>query len=129
MIRCSHPGAIGVPNGLFGRGGTRHVARNVRCSSSYESFSDCSYTSFSLSSTSFTGYESSNAAGVICQGNTSAPIECEHGQVRLVNGSHRAEGRVEVCAYGYWATTCYSNWDRVETEIVCKQLNLPTHGI
>ena len=121
-------GAIGVRNGLYGRGGTRHVARNVRCSRDDESFSDCSYTS--ISSTSSTGYESSNAAGVICQGNTSAPIECEHGQVRLVNGSHRAEGRVEVCAHGYWATTCYSIWDLdlVETEIVCKQLNLPTDG-
>ena len=73
-------------------------------------------------------YESYDTAGVICQGNTSAPIQCEHGDVRLVNGTHTAEGRVEVCADGYWATACYNGWDIVETEVVCKQLNLPSEG-
>ena len=68
---------------------------------------------------------------MVCQGDTSAPIQCEHGDVRLINGTHRAEGRVEVCARGYWATVCshrYYHWTLVDTEIVCKQLNLPYEG-
>ena len=116
-------GAIGFTNGLFGRGRTRHVGWNFYCCS--VNISDSFYP---ISSTSGTYYEQSNAVGVICQGDTSAPTECEHGQVRLVNGSHRAEGRVEVCARGYWATTCYNRWDMQKTEMVCKQLNLPSDG-
>ena len=119
-----YTGAIGIDDNLFGRGSTRHVARDVYCSWSDQHFSDCSYTSI----TSGLNYERYDAAGVICQGNTSAPTECEHGDVRLVNGTHRAEGRVEVCANGYWATACYSCWNRVQTETVCKQLNLPYEG-
>ena len=119
----THTGAIEIDN-LFGRGRARNVARNVYCSIGDQFLSNCSYTPI----TSGMRYESDDAAGVICQGNTSAPIQCEHGDVRLINGTHRAEGRVEVCANGYWATVCYRGWDTVETEIVCKQLNLSYEG-
>ena len=65
---------------------------------------------------------------MICQGNTSAPTQCEHGEIRLVGGQKTTEGRVEICAYGYWATACYNYWDSVETELVCKQLGFPSDG-
>ena len=56
------------------------------------------------------------------------PAECNHGDVRLVNGLRGTEGRVEVCAYGYWAIPCDSNWNIATTHLVCKQLGLPTES-
>ena len=71
-------------------------------------------------------------AGVICQGNTSAPTECNHSDVRLVNGLTETEGRVEVCAYGYWALVCdissNQNVATLTSHLICKQLGLPTEG-
>ena len=69
---------------------------------------------------------------MICQGiNTSKPTECNHGDVRLVNGRRETEGRVEVCAYGYWAIACDSNsyWNTAATRLICKQLGFPTESM
>ena len=119
-------GAIYVSNNLFGKRRIPNLARIVGCSGTEQQLSQCSYVS--ISSSSSISYQSHSSAGVICQGNTSAPTECQHGDVRLVGGQKPSEGRVEICAHGYWATTCYSNWDTVETEITCRQLGLPTSG-
>ena len=67
---------------------------------------------------------------MICQGNTVSLTECNHGDARLVNGPRETEGRVEVCANGQWATVCDGNsiyaWDASKTQLICKQLGLPT---
>ena len=111
---------------MFGRGNTRIVARNFRCNSYEQQLLQCSYSNVSLLDGS--RYQQYTATGVICQGNISAPTECPHGDVRLVNGRNKTEGRLEVCAYGYWAIACDAYWDIIATDMVCKQLGLPTNG-
>ena len=122
-------GVLTDTNNLFGLGTSRIVARNFRCSGAETRLSSCSYSAIAVNSGISYQWPWYNPVGIICQGNTLAPTECEHGDVRLVNGLKETQGRVEVCAYGYWAIVCDGNWNTAATRLVCKQLGLPTEGM
>ena len=76
---------------------------------------------------------------MICQGNSSEPKECEHLDVRLVDGSKETEGRLEICASGYWSNVCVETvdeyhgvtdyWNRYAAILVCRKLGFPTQSI
>ena len=50
-------------------------------------------------------------------------IECTQGEVQLVDGQNKYEGRVEVCYDGEWKTVCDREWKVEEAMVVCRQLN------
>ncbi|XP_069856124.1 Fc receptor-like protein 2 [Dipodomys merriami] len=43
-------------------------------------------------------------------------------KVRLTNGAHRCEGRVEVEREGRWGTVCDDGWDLKDVAVVCQEL-------
>ena len=64
---------------------------------------------------------------------------CENGEIRLVGGSTRFEGRVEVCWNNEWGTVCDDGFDTRRTlqatintqnfvTVACRQLGLSTTG-
>ena len=54
---------------------------------------------------------------------------CNEGDVRLVEGATRLEGRVEICKDNEWGTVCQTNWEVAEARVVCRQLGLSVAGI
>ena len=45
--------------------------------------------------------------------------------VRLVGGSSKSEGRVEVLYSNEWTTICDDYWTASEAAVVCRMLGLP----
>ena len=48
--------------------------------------------------------------------------DCGNGDIRLVNGETKIEGRVEICLYLRWGTVCDSQWTDKPTAVVCGYL-------
>ena len=49
-------------------------------------------------------------------------VGCNNNEIRLVNGSSSNEGRVEVCINGEWGAVNDAGWNRIDAQVVCKQL-------
>lgn len=52
------------------------------------------------------------------------PVECTDGDLRLVDGRARYEGRVEVCQEGLWGSVCDSEWQTHSGAVVCHQAGI-----
>ena len=63
------------------------------------------------------------AANLVTQSN------CTDGDVRLVDGSNKYEGRVEVCVNQAWGTVCAFSWSSNDARVVCNQIGAVDLGI
>ena len=53
---------------------------------------------------------------------------CTDGDVRLVGGGTKYEGRVELCLNGAWGRVCFDRYSNENAEVVCRQLGFPLLG-
>uniref|UniRef100_G3UR43 Soluble scavenger receptor cysteine-rich domain-containing protein SSC5D n=1 Tax=Meleagris gallopavo TaxID=9103 RepID=G3UR43_MELGA len=101
--------AIWAPSAArFGQGYEPIWLDDVNCTGSEAALSECRARPWGVSNCNH-----KEDAGVVCIGPT---------QLRLVNGSNRCSGRVEVLHNQQWGTVCDHGWDLNDAEVVCQQL-------
>ncbi|KAM6364604.1 scavenger receptor cysteine-rich domain-containing protein DMBT1-like [Pluvialis apricaria] len=105
--------ALSVPGGShFGKGPGQMWPDSVSCVGTETTLSACKAKPW-VNGTCHHGRE----ASVVCAGNL------EGDQVQLVNYGSRCAGRVEVFHNKQWGTVCDDNWDLLDAEVVCRQLD------
>ena len=63
-----------------------------------------------------------NDVGITCQW----PVE---GELRIVGGPSRSQGRLEVFANNIWGTVCDDYWSRNDAKVACRQLKFSDIGL
>lgn len=113
-----------VVDGTFGEGTGLILLDDVRCEGSESSLLDCHHGIWGRSDCSH-----SEDVGVRCRSHPSqdtnevpAVAPATGPLLRLIGGSSRMEGRVEVYLHGAWGSICDSGWNDLNAAVVCKQL-------
>ncbi|XP_030851592.1 deleted in malignant brain tumors 1 protein-like [Strongylocentrotus purpuratus] len=104
--------ALEAPSSARFGEGTGDILYVGWCEGTEESLADCSSVG-----TTYSCRHNEDAGAVCYSGAHPNPFE-----VRLINGSNDAEGRVEILYDGSWETICHYNWDLRDARVVCRML-------
>ncbi|XP_029352823.1 deleted in malignant brain tumors 1 protein-like isoform X2 [Echeneis naucrates] len=98
---------------FFGQGKEEIWLDDVQCIGTETSILNCPHRQFGDNNCGH-----GEDAGVICS---------DH--VRVVNGTNRCNGRVEVYHEGHWKRVCSSDWAKDDAEVVCREIGCGTAAL
>ncbi|KAJ8300514.1 hypothetical protein KUTeg_022033 [Tegillarca granosa] len=130
MLGFPSQGARAKSSAFFGRGTGPIWLDNVNCRGNESSISQCGNRGWGVSNC-----DHREDAGVICPGRKEVYIGCTFqlclstgtvpaSPLRLVGGTSRYEGRLEVFHNGQWGTVCDDGANYNIAKVVCSQLGL-----
>ncbi|XP_043962312.1 deleted in malignant brain tumors 1 protein-like [Gambusia affinis] len=92
---------------FFGEGRNEIWLDDVQCNGKETSIVKCQHKPFGINNCAH-----SEDAGVVCS---------EH--IRILNGTSRCNGRVELFQDGQWKRVCSSDWGKEEANVVCREIS------
>ncbi|CAB1454842.1 unnamed protein product [Pleuronectes platessa] len=96
-----------VKGAFFGMGKDEIWLDDVQCAGHESSILKCAHRQLGESNCGH-----NEDVGIICSDN-----------VRVLNGSNRCNGRVEVHHNGHWSRVCSSDWGISEADTLCREIN------